>query len=209
MSNLRHEVVDAIRAERVIGIIRRESAAAAIDHGRKLLEAGLRVIEVSFTTPDAAKAVATLRSEAPPGAFVGAGTVLSVKLALEAISAGAQLLVAPNLEPAVIQVAVEAGVAMVPGVATATETTQATALGASLVKLFPASTIGPDGMAAILEALPEVEYVPTGGVTVAAASDWFAAGAVALGMGASIANGTIAEIAARVAMLRSPTSALA
>jgi len=203
MTELLDDVITAIRRGRVIGIIRRDSADSAVQHGRKLLEAGLKVIEVSFTTPDAAKAVTALRSQAPPGVVVGAGTVLNPKIAAEAIAAGAQIVVAPNLNPAVMAHALDAGIAAIPGVATVTETMRAVELGASFVKLFPAATLGPEGMAAILEVVPNVAYVPTGGVTIADAPRWFDAGAVALGMGASLAEGTIEEIAARAALLQS------
>lgn len=191
-----HDVVTAIRAERLVAIVRSSSADEALCTARHLVRSGVRVVEVSLTTPDGLAAVAQLAAEAPDGVFVGAGTVLGEGTARAAVAAGARFLVSPIVPPDVLAIAAELDVVTIPGAATPTEMTSAVALGADFVKIFPASQWTPKTMADVLEALPQLPFVPTGGVTLDDADSWIAAGAAAVGMAGSLGRADADEIAA-------------
>lgn len=190
----------AIAEARCIAIVRANSADEAISVGTALAEAGMAVIEVAFTTPNAATAVARLCS-AYPAVTVGAGTVLDAAAACTAVEAGARFLVSPVVAGEVLRAGHRYGAAVIPGACTPTEIQTAMELGADAVKLFPASAFGPGYLRAIATALPRVPFVPTGGITAENARSWLDAGAMAVGMGGGLAAGTPAEIRDRVARL--------
>jgi 2-dehydro-3-deoxyphosphogluconate aldolase/(4S)-4-hydroxy-2-oxoglutarate aldolase len=178
----------AIAEARCLGVIRAGSAAEATSAGRALVAGGLTVVEVAYTTPDAPSAIAALRAECPD-AIVGAGTVLDAAAAFAALSAGAQFLVSPAVQEEVLRAGHRYGLAVLPGAATPTEISRAMELGADMVKLFPAGSLGVEFMRSVAAAMPHVPFVPTGGVTAENAPDWIAAGAVAVGVGGSLTKG--------------------
>jgi 2-dehydro-3-deoxyphosphogluconate aldolase/(4S)-4-hydroxy-2-oxoglutarate aldolase len=178
----------AIAEARCLGVIRAGSAAEATPTGRALVAGGLTVVEVAYTTPDAPSAIAALRAECPD-AIVGAGTVLDAAAAFAAVSAGAQFLVSPAVQEDVLRAGHRYGLAVLPGAATPTEISRAMELGADMVKLFPAGSLGVEFMRSVAAAMPHVPFVPTGGVTAENAPDWIAAGAVAVGVGGSLTKG--------------------
>jgi 2-dehydro-3-deoxyphosphogluconate aldolase/(4S)-4-hydroxy-2-oxoglutarate aldolase len=186
MVNRRNEGRSAINEQRVVAIVRSASADAAYDIGRRLVADGLRAVEVSMTTPGALSAVERLAAEAGPGVVIGAGTVLDEASAEAAIRHGAQFVVSPVLVPAVVRTANRRGVVCIPGAATPTEMLSALELGADFVKIFPAAAWTPRLVADVLEALPQLPLVPTGGVAVATAHEWIAAGAAAVGIGGAL-----------------------
>jgi 2-dehydro-3-deoxyphosphogluconate aldolase/(4S)-4-hydroxy-2-oxoglutarate aldolase len=164
-----------------------------------LFEAGLRAVEISVSTPGALDAIAYLVAARPDAeSVIGAGTVLDGRTARSAVGAGADLLVSPIAEPDVISSGREAGVAVLAGAATPTEAVAALRAGASLVKLFPAGMFTPATLADILQALPDLPLVPTGGVRIADVSGWIAAGAIAVGVGGALTAGSSAELPERV-----------
>jgi 2-dehydro-3-deoxyphosphogluconate aldolase/(4S)-4-hydroxy-2-oxoglutarate aldolase len=151
---------------------------------------------VSLVTPDAAAAIAELRRHSATltdGAgrqpFVGAGTVLTEGQLADVIAAGAQFVVAPVLDRAVVESAAAAGVSVFPGVLTPSEALQAMRWGADAVKLFPATVWTPKALGDLLAALPDLQVIPTGGIGVDAAPGWITAGAVAVGMGSALTRG--------------------
>jgi 2-dehydro-3-deoxyphosphogluconate aldolase/(4S)-4-hydroxy-2-oxoglutarate aldolase len=167
-----------------------------------LADSGLTVLEVSLTTPGALDVIRdALRRH--PKLLIGAGTVLDEASARLAVQAGAQFLVSPTLNPDVLRTAHRYGLVALPGAATPTEVVAALELGADLVKLFPASSHGPRAVADLLQALPQAPLVPTGGISAAGAVDYVRAGAVAVGMGGSLSEGSPEEVGERVlALLR-------
>jgi 2-dehydro-3-deoxyphosphogluconate aldolase/(4S)-4-hydroxy-2-oxoglutarate aldolase len=179
------ETLARITACGVVAIVRTASADHAREQGRRVLAAGQPVLEVSLTTPDAVTVIRELATE-HPDAVVGAGTVLDAASAEAVIEAGAQILVSPVLEPAVVAVGVRHDVAVLPGCLTPTEMTTAMHLGATAVKIFPAHLWSPAGLAGLLQALPDLPCVPTGGVGIDDATAWIEAGAVALGVGTTL-----------------------
>jgi 2-dehydro-3-deoxyphosphogluconate aldolase / (4S)-4-hydroxy-2-oxoglutarate aldolase len=177
--------LQAILRARVVPIIRTASRAWAVQVAEVLAAAGVEVIEVTFTVPDAAEVIRGLRARFPR-VLVGAGTVTDSTTARVAIEAGAQFLLSPSLSPGMIDVARRQDVLAVPGAFTPTEVARALEGGAELVKIFPAETGGPRHIRAILAPLPHARLLPTGGVTVENLGEWFHAGAAAVGIGSAL-----------------------
>lgn len=187
----------AIAAGRVVGILRSADADSAVAAGEALVSAGLSVVEVSLVTPDALDAIRTLAAT-NDGRMVGAGTVLDEASARLSILAGATFLVCPTVVPEVIACGNRYGVPVLAGAQTPTEAVRAAELGAALVKLFPALELGPASLKAVRAALPHIGFVPTGGITGDNAGEWFAVGAVAVGVGGSLTSGAPESIRSRV-----------
>ena len=199
-------VFEQVRGSGVVAIIRTKSADVAWQQATRVLEAGLPVVEVSLTTPDALSVISRLASSSD--AVIGAGTVTSAKLAHAAIAAGSRILVSPTMVPEVIEVAVEHDVAVLPGCMTPTEMTTAMELGATAVKIFPAQVWSPDALRGLLQAVPDLPTVPTGGIGPDDAADWIAAGAIAVGVGSALTaaenvTDVVAALGARIARTRS------
>ncbi|MFI6289045.1 dihydroxy-acid dehydratase [Streptomyces sp. NPDC051018] len=196
----RWEHLELIACQKVVGIVRTDSSAKAVEMARACLVAGLRVVEISLTTPGALDAVRQITGERDD-VLIGAGTVLDEASARAAVLAGARLLLSPSLHPEVISCGHRYGASVMPGVDTPAEAVAAISAGADAVKLFPASRWTPESFLGMRAALPQIPFVATGGISPEAAPEWIAAGAVAVGMGASLTAGTAAEAAARVADL--------
>jgi len=177
--------LQAILRAKVVPIIRTASHDWAVQVAEVLAGAGLGVIEVTFTVPDAAAVIRGLRARFPE-VFVGAGTVTQSRIAEEAIDAGAQFLLSPSLSPGMVEAARRHDVLAIPGAFTPTEVAQALDWGAELVKIFPAETGGPRHIRAILAPLPHARLLPTGGVTAQNIAEWFQAGAAAVGIGSAL-----------------------
>ena len=177
--------MDQLLGVRLIGIVRLDDVELAVAAAACAIEAGLAAVEVTFTLEDAADAIRRLRRD-HPDALVGAGTVRSDAELDAAAEAGAQFLVAPGLNPGLLETARRRGLIMLPGVFTATEIDLALRLGARALKLFPAEPSGPGYLASMLQPFPEVRLVPTGGISSLNAIDYLKAGAAALAMGSSL-----------------------
>lgn len=148
----------------VVPVVSIEDAADAVPLARALAEGGLPVIEVTFRTPAAAEAIAAIRA-ALPDVLVGAGTVLDAETVERALLAGAAFIVAPGLNPSVVERTTLRGVPMIPGAVTPTEIERALALGLELVKFFPAEAAGgAKYLRAVSAPYRAVRFMPTGGV---------------------------------------------
>lgn len=191
----------AITDQGVVGIVRAATAEAGHAAARTFLEAGLAAVEVSLTTPGALETIEALTSE---GSAVGAGTVRTLAQARDAHAAGATFLVSPLLDLEVVRYAVENGLVALPGCLTPSEMATAQLAGAQLVKIFPAHLWSPAALAGMLEAMPDLRCVPTGGVSAESAPAWVRAGAVAVGVGGSLtrAEDPAAAVAALLASIR-------
>jgi 2-dehydro-3-deoxyphosphogluconate aldolase/(4S)-4-hydroxy-2-oxoglutarate aldolase len=121
--------------------------------------------------------------------LIGAGTVTNAKAAEECIDAGAQFLVSPGLSVATLEVAAKRGILAMPGALTPTEVMQAREAGAELIKIFPCSSVGgPKHIKSLKAPFPDAQFIPTGGVNLSNAAEYFAAGAFALGVGADLVD---------------------
>ena len=170
------DVVEMLKKAGVVPVIVIEDEAKAVPLARALVKGGLPVLEVTFRTQAAAGAIAKIKAEVPEAA-VGAGTLLTPEQVRAAVTAGAAFGVAPGFDPVVMAAAKECGLPMVPGIATASELSQALTAGAPMVKFFPAEAAG--GVKMIKNLLGAfrftgVKFMPTGGVNLSNVGDYLA-----------------------------------
>lgn len=152
-----------------------------------LIEAGFEAIEIPLNSPDPFVSIATAARLAPTSCWIGAGTVLDVEDVDRLAEAGGRLLVSPNIDPAVLARASSHGMVTMPGVFTPTEALAAARAGASMLKFFPASVLGPAGIAAIRAVLPpELGIAAVGGVSEANFADYARVGVRTFGLGSSL-----------------------
>jgi 2-dehydro-3-deoxyphosphogluconate aldolase/(4S)-4-hydroxy-2-oxoglutarate aldolase len=162
----------AIADQRVLPVVTIDDAGTARELGRALRSAGATAVEITFRSEAAADAIAALAGD---GFVVGAGTVLSAQQVQIAAAAGAVFAVSPGLDQSVVQACAEFDLIALPGVATASELTQAMSLGISTVKLFPAEVVGGVALIKALAApFPNACFVPTGGLTAENAGSYLA-----------------------------------
>src|SRR5256884_5942397 len=171
-----------------------------------LVDAGIRSLEVTLNTPGALEAIRRARTRYGADVSVGAGTVRTVADVEDAVAAGAQFMVSPHADPALGTRARELAVAYLPGALSPTEIVAAWNSGAAAIKLFPARLGGPRYLRDLREPLPDIPIVPTGGVNAENVAEWFAAGAVAVGVGGSLIGdaletGDLGGLAARTTEL--------
>ncbi|WP_410599433.1 2-dehydro-3-deoxy-6-phosphogalactonate aldolase [Amycolatopsis sp. lyj-90] len=171
----------------LIAILRGVTPAEVVGVGQVLVDAGFPAIEVPLNSPEPFESVRLLAGAFGDRCLIGAGTVLTSGDVGRAREAGARMIVAPNSDPAVISAAVAAGMTPYPGVATPTEAFAALAAGARHLKLFPAGSVGIEGMKAWRAVLPrEVGLLPVGGVDATNLAAWAAAGAAGAGLGSCL-----------------------
>lgn len=171
----------------LIAILRGLTPADATKIGEALLEAGFRSLEVPLNSPLPFLSLAALRERLSGRARIGAGTVLTPGEVKEAAAAGAQFIVSPNADPAVIEATKAADLASLPGVFTPTEAIAALAAGADALKLFPAEASSPGALRAILAVLPAgAAVLPVGGIETGSMAEWRIAGAAGFGIGGAI-----------------------
>lgn len=169
-----------ILAARAVAVLRAPTAEAFGEVGRALAAGGVRCAEVTLTSAGALEAVEQLRDA---GLLPGVGSVMTAADVDAAAEAGARFVVSPGLFPEVLEAAGRRGLAAIPGVLTPTELASALALGAGLVKVFPAEPLGPEYIRHLLGPFPGARLMPTGGVTVESVPGYLAAGAAAVGLG--------------------------
>ena len=169
-------MIETLGSAGIIPVIVIEDLAKAVPLARALVKGGLPVLEVTFRTACAAEAIAKIKAEVP-GAVLGAGTVLTKEQLLKAKAAGATFAVAPGFDPEIVKAAAAEGLPFCPGIATASELSQALSLGCRMVKFFPAESAG--GVKYIKDLLGAfrwtgVRFMPTGGVKLANVADYLA-----------------------------------
>jgi 2-dehydro-3-deoxyphosphogalactonate aldolase len=171
----------------LIAILRGITPDEAVAATRALVSAGITRIEVPLNSPAPFHSISAMAATAGPGVVIGAGTVLTAGEVAEVHAAGGTLVVSPNCDPHVIATAVANGMESWPGVMTPTECFMAIRAGATGLKLFPASLIGPDGLKAIRAVLPaELPVYAVGGAGPANFADWVRAGANGFGLGTAL-----------------------
>jgi 2-dehydro-3-deoxyphosphogluconate aldolase/(4S)-4-hydroxy-2-oxoglutarate aldolase len=193
MPTTRHAATAAIEAGGIVAVIRIKDPAklqAVVD---AISEGGIRALEVTMTVPGAIALIAGLAPKMPPGFLLGAGTVLDAETALKVIDAGAQFVVSPVFRRSVIAACHSRDVPVTPGCFTPTEILDAWEAGADIVKVFPATALGPGYIKDVRAPLPQVKLMPTGGVTLDNAGEWIAAGAVAVGVGSALTDAKAIE----------------
>src|SRR5262249_11941028 len=156
---------------------RASSGDLLVDVAQALLAGGVEVLEVTFTVPNAVRVIERVAEKLGDRILLGAGTVLDPETARAALLAGAEFIVAPNTNPAVIELSRRYGKAVMPGAFTPTEVVAAWEAGADVVKIFPSDTVGAKYLKALKAPLPQIPMMPTGGVTLETAADFLKAGA--------------------------------
>jgi 2-dehydro-3-deoxyphosphogluconate aldolase / (4S)-4-hydroxy-2-oxoglutarate aldolase len=184
--------LDLLKSHRLVVIIRLDdlSQAEALTHA--LLEGGIRALEFTLTNDAACDVVADLRKRIPAfdagEALIGVGSIRTVEQTQYAIDSGAQFLVSPVLLHEMIEIGRSAGIATMPGAFSPTEIASAQEAGASVVKVFPADTLSPAYIKAVLAPMPELRLMPTGGINFQNLREYLRAGAFAVGVGGSLVN---------------------
>jgi 2-dehydro-3-deoxyphosphogluconate aldolase / (4S)-4-hydroxy-2-oxoglutarate aldolase len=173
----------------VLAVLRGVDEDQIVPVARAIHEAGVGALEVTADgTRTYEKLAAIDRELADTDAVVGAGTVLDAASAQSVIDAGAEFVVSPHVDPDVVRVCNRHGVLSAPGVMTPTEAVTAIDAGADVLKMFPASTVGPGHIGALQGPLGDVPVIPTGGVDRENAADYLESGAVAVGAGSSVVD---------------------
>jgi 2-dehydro-3-deoxyphosphogluconate aldolase/(4S)-4-hydroxy-2-oxoglutarate aldolase len=184
----RADVTAAIESIGVVAVIRMKDPArlrAVVD---ALAEGGVRALEVTMTVPRAVELIRDLAPTMPSGFILGAGTVVDAATAHAVIDAGARFIVSPVFRRAVIEACHQRDVPAMPGCFSPTEILDAHDAGADVIKVFPATMLGPQFLKDVRAPLPQVKLMPTGGVTLDNAGDWIRAGAVAVGVGSALVD---------------------
>jgi 2-dehydro-3-deoxyphosphogluconate aldolase/(4S)-4-hydroxy-2-oxoglutarate aldolase len=172
--------------QRIVAIIRGITGEGLDSLVGTLVESGIRIMEVTVDTPGVYDKIQRIKDEYGDEVAVGAGTVLDSETARTAISAGAEFLVSPSLNVDVIKTAKRYGKAVFPGCMTPTEIVQAFEAGADVIKVFPASVVGPRYFRELSGPLGHIPLMPTGGVNLDNARDYVEAGAAAVGLGSAL-----------------------
>lgn len=172
----------ALLSTGIVAVLRASDAAEYDPVVRALVESGVVNIELTLTTPGTIAALPRL-IEAVPHAEIGVGTVLTVENAKAALNAGSRFLVTPSVKPRVIDTAVERGVAIYAGALTPSEVERSWDLGVSAVKIFPASTVGPQYIAHLTGPFPDLKLLPSGGIILEQIPEWMRAGSIAVSLG--------------------------
>lgn len=200
------KTVDALLKHKIMGLVRTNDQATGQAMAEAMVNAGIRAIEITLTTPGALDIVQKLAQN--KDLIVGVGTVISKEGVKSAEKAGAKFIVSPNTDTDVIEKTKSLDMVSMPGVATATEVGRALKAGADILKLFPASTYGPAHLRALRDPYPGQLWCPTGGISLGTVDDWFAAGANLIGLGGPLTRGGVGKVSENVtAFLNAVSSA--
>lgn len=172
-----------IAAAQIVAVIRGSDAGEAIQLSKAAAEGGIRVIELTYTTPNVQQVFEALQSE---DLLLGAGTVLDPETARHAILSGAKFVVSPHFNKEVALICNRYGIPYFPGCMTIREMVEALESGCDVLKLFPANDFKPSFIKSVNGPLPQVKIMPTGGINLENMNDWLIAGAVAVGIGSDL-----------------------
>lgn len=184
----RADVVASIERAGVVAVIRLKDPRVLASVVDALVAGGVHVLEITMTVPGAVELIRQIGPTLPPEVLLGAGTVTDVATTNAVIDAGAAFVVSPVLRPDVIAACHGRGVAALPGCFSPTEILTAWEAGADIVKVFPATALGPGYFKDLRGPMPDVKLMPTGGVSIDNAGDWIRAGAVAVGVGGALVD---------------------
>ena len=180
---------EAIERSGIVPVLRARSEKEGHALVEALVAGGITVMEVTMTVPAAVDLLRKLKKEFGHTLLLGSGTVTDAAQAVATIEAGAEFVVSPSFHPEVVAITKELGKVSIPGALTPTEVITAWRAGADYVKIFPCSAVGGASyLEALLAPFPELQLIPTGGVTLATAVDFLKAGARALGVGTDLVN---------------------
>jgi 2-dehydro-3-deoxyphosphogluconate aldolase/(4S)-4-hydroxy-2-oxoglutarate aldolase len=182
------EIRELLLAQRVIPVLRLASAELTERAARCIADAGFMTVEITLTVPGAIELIRRLARSSAPGFVVGAGTVLDLDTGQRCVDAGARFVVSPCIVPGMARITHAAGCAALSGGFTPSEILSAHREGADIVKVFPASTGGPEHVRALHAVFPDILLCPTGGVSQQNMEAYFTAGAALVGVGNNIVD---------------------
>ncbi len=171
--------------------MRHTEPTLAVEAAEALAVGGVPVVEVTWNSAGVLPMIRAITETLGNRVLVGVGTVLDLEAAEAAVDAGAEFVVSPHTDPTLVAAMVARGVPAIPGALSPTEVVAAWKAGASLVKVFPAASVGPGHLKDLRGPLPEVPYLPTGGVNLDNAPAFMAAGAWGLGLGSALVDATV------------------
>ena len=184
-----NDVIRQIGEVGIIPVVRASSVQDATRAVEAIYGGGISIVEITMTVPDAVSVIREVGQLYRNKVLVGAGTVTTAKQAEQCLLAGAEFLVSPGLSLAVLSVGASAGILTIPGALTPSELMTAQEHGSSLVKIFPCGSVGgPKYLKSLRGPFPHASLIPTGGVNLANAAEFVAAGAFALGVGAELVD---------------------
>jgi 2-dehydro-3-deoxyphosphogluconate aldolase/(4S)-4-hydroxy-2-oxoglutarate aldolase len=186
MPRTKEQIFQSIADSGVVAVIRAPSKDILPDLTRALLAGGVAGIEVTMSTPKAIEGIELLADTLGDQAAIGVGTVLDAATARDAIAAGAQFVVSPIFDESIVETTRRYGKISIPGGFTPTEILRAWTAGADVVKVFPATVLGPGYLKDLLAPIPQLKLTPTGGVDAKNAGEWIKAGAMFVGAGSSL-----------------------
>lgn len=183
------DVIQKIKAEKIITIIRSENQEEIEKIIDSIVLGGIHLIEITMTVPNAVNIIEKISNKYKgTDVVIGAGTVIDAETARLVINAGASFVVSPICSEEIIKMCNRYRVLIIPGIATPTEANRAMENGADIVKLFPRNAYSPDIVKVYKGPFPYIQIIPTGNISIDTASDWIKNGAVAIGVGGEIVN---------------------
>ncbi|HFF9301860.1 TPA: bifunctional 4-hydroxy-2-oxoglutarate aldolase/2-dehydro-3-deoxy-phosphogluconate aldolase [Clostridium perfringens] len=185
-------ILDELKASGVVAVVRGKSHEEARGYMEACLKGGIKSLELTYTIPNVCELIKEYSSHAE--ALIGVGSVLNGKMASDAIEAGAKYVVSPGYSEEVNKVCKEMNVLYLPGCMTVSEIMKAMDAGTKMIKLFPGDVFGAKYVKAIKAPIPNVEIMPTGGVSVDNIEEWFANGVSCVGVGSSLIKGSLEDI---------------
>jgi 2-dehydro-3-deoxyphosphogluconate aldolase/(4S)-4-hydroxy-2-oxoglutarate aldolase len=189
MTTRKDDILKRIREIGLLPVLRANSIDEALALAEAIEAGGVTALEVTMTVPGAIEVIRQLAKQTQGRILIGAGTVLDPETARACMLAGAEFIVSPALNVKTIEVCRRYSVPVMPGALTPTEVLTAWEAGADVVKVFPCSALGGAKYLKALKApLPQIELIPTGGVSLSTAAEFLAAGAFALGVGGDLVN---------------------
>lgn len=180
----RNEILQKIKETKMIAVIRGDTTDEATSLAEAVLEAGLPLIELTYTIPSVQTVFAALKNNNK--GYIGAGTVLDAETARDAILQGAKFVVSPHFNTEIAKMCHRYNILYIPGCMTITEMVKALEYGCTTIKLFPANTFQPSFIKAVKGPLPQIDLLPTGGINVDNVKDWLDLGAVGVGIGSDL-----------------------
>ena len=193
MQRNRSEIISLIADQGLIAVVRAKSPEQITPLSEALISGGITAIEITMTTPDAIGAIRRARQQFGTRALIGVGTVLNAETCQAALQAGAEFVVTPVCRTELVRLAHDADRPIMLGSYSPTEAQTAHEAGADFIKIFPADTLGPGYIKALLAPLPHLRLVPTGGVDLHNIKDFIKAGCAAVGLGSSLVSSSILQ----------------
>lgn len=180
------EVLNSIEKHKGVAVLRLPDASLFEPVCEALYEGGIRILEITLTTPSAVELIARADRMLPDDMLIGTGTVLNGEDVSRTIDAGASFVVSPIVKKEIIEIAINNETAVMCGALTPTEIQKAWELGTDVVKVFPADLFGPNYLKSVRAPLPHLRLMPTGGVSLTNGGEWLDAGAFAVGAGSAL-----------------------